>query len=599
MSSYNFDTSERDQIARRESYKWILGHLSRSKIKFFIMIFGTLGTNVLRIAIPFLVGVMIDQAIIPRDKGQLTFYTILILTLGIFRIALSYLTIYVTNSISWDSIRDIRVEFFTKLQDKPLEFHNRVRSGDLMALATNDMQQLGFMINPGIRLVSDAFIGLAAVVILALTIDPIFTLILTPFFILYLLSIRNYNRGMKPISQTFQHKWSLISRSAQDSITGVRVVRAFNGEEYEKKQFLDVVTDFKKTWYKQQMLVAKYWPLLIIYFTIGFSFLAGVWFVTEGYLSLGELVSINGMLLLMILPTFIISFAVGMLQGGLAGGERIFHTMNAYDSEEAIETTFLDWPEKVEGKIEFNDVNFKYEGTDKYVLQKINLEIESGETVALVGPTGSGKTTLTKLLSRFYLYEGFITLDGTDIQDFQLQDLRQNIGRVEQDIFLFASTIKENIMFGIGNRQVSQDEIELTAKTAQAHDFISKQVDGYDTLLGERGVGLSGGQRQRLAIARCLLTDPKILILDDSTSAIDSETEERISLAMNEVMKNRTTLLITHRLSAIRKADKIVVLKDGSIKAIGKHDDLISTSEDYRRIFSKHIDLPPISDGGK
>ncbi|MDH5645768.1 MAG: ATP-binding cassette domain-containing protein, partial [Candidatus Heimdallarchaeota archaeon] len=216
--------------------------------------------------------------------------------------------------------------------------------------------------------------------------------------------------------------------------------------------------------------------------------------------------------------------------------------------------------------------------------------------VALVGPTGSGKTTITKLLLRFYeFHDGKITIDDTDILDINIRELRQNIGRVEQDVFIYATTIKENILFGVDpSRNVSLEEIIQAAKIAQAHEFIEEMENGYDTVVGERGVGLSGGQKQRIAIARALLVNPRILILDDSTSAIDSETEEKISKAMDEVMKNRTTFLITHRLSAIRKADKIVLVKDGVIKVIGNHNTLLETSEDYRRIFKKHVKLPEL-----
>lgn len=592
-----FDTTKRDPKARSSSIKWIIKHLARDKKKFIIMVVGIIITIVFRTIIPYFIGLMIDEAILPRDMDRLATYAIIILGVGLVRILISYITIYITNSVAWETIKEIRVEFFEKMQSKPLKFHNTVRSGDLMALATNDMNQLGYMVNPGIRLMAEAFLGLIAVIAFTTSLNARFTLYLSPFFIIYLIAVRSYNRKMNPISQTFMYKWSLISRSAQDSITGVRVVRAFNGEEFEQNQFYDVVDDFKNAWDKRQMITAKYWPLLIIYVTIGFSFVVGVWLVITGGLTLGELIGINGMLLLLIMPTFIISFVITMFQSGLAGGERIFHTMHAAEAEEGNNKKIIDWPDSVNGEIIFKDVNFKYEGTEKYVLKNINLTILPGETVAIVGPTGSGKTTLTKLASRFYNYEGNILMDGVDIQKYRLRELRQNIGRVEQDIFLFASSIYDNIRFGTGDKEITQEEIERATRTSQAHEFILEQPEGYETLLGERGVGLSGGQKQRIAIARCLLTDPPILIFDDSTSAIDSETEEKIADAMDKVMQDRTTFLITHRLSAIRKADKIVVLKNGEIMSLGKHDDLLTSSEEYRRIFSRHIALPPLKGG--
>lgn len=544
-------------------------------------------------SLPAFVGLLIDEGILARDDDRIAFWLLIIISTGLLRVVFNYIGVVAGNNLAWKAIREVRAEFFTKMQSKPLKFHDSVRSGDVMAIATNDMNMLANMINPGIRMVSNAFLTLGFFAVIGLSQNLELTLALIPFFIVYLFTIRWYNRKMQPIAAIFQRKWSGISVAAQDNITGVRVVRAFGGEEFETKKFRDVVEDFKVTWDERQMLQAKYWPLLVVYAAIGFSFFAGVWMVLEGLLTLGALVSFNGMLILLLQPTMIISFAIMMVQSGLAGGERIFRMMHASYAEEEGEKEPKPWPTAGLGKVEFRNVSFTYSGTDKPVLEEVSLIVEPGETVALVGPTGAGKTTLTKLLLRFYDFEGQILVDGVDIQELALRDLRQNIGRVEQDIFLFATTIRENITYGISSgTEVNEEELVQATKMAQAYDFIMEQPDGYDTKVGERGVGLSGGQRQRIAIARCLLTNPRILILDDSTSAIDSETEEKIAKAMDVVMKNRTTFLITHRLSAIRDADKIVVLKDGRIHAVGRHEELLVTSNDYQRIFSKQYKLP-------
>ena len=594
--SYSFDLSKPDKKARKESVKWILGHLARNKIQFFGMIIGIILVNFLYIGIPFLIGVVIDEAIIPKDYAALKFYAILILGLGSARVIMNYITIYLNLNLSAKSVRDVRTEFFESLQKKPLTFHNRVRSGDLMALATQDMNELGGMISPGIRMMAETFLSLIVIIILAFNTNLTIALFLLPVFILYIIGIQHFNKTMRPIARVFNQKWSLISRAAQDSITGVRVVRAFNGEEYEMKEFSKVVNDFRHTWEDRQIKIGKFWSLLILYFTIGSTFLIGVYLISIGQLQIGELVSLNLILLMLIGPTETVSFAVNMFQGGLAGGERIFRTINFAEAEDKLEDSKLPWNENYKGKINFQNVSFGYEGTEKTILRNISFEVLPGEIVALVGPTGSGKTTITKLLLRFYeFHDGKITIDDTDILDINIRELRQNIGRVEQDVFIYATTIKENILFGVDpSRNVSLEEIIQAAKIAQAHEFIEEMENGYDTVVGERGVGLSGGQKQRIAIARALLVNPRILILDDSTSAIDSETEEKISKAMDEVMKNRTTFLITHRLSAIRKADKIVLVKDGVIKVIGNHNTLLETSEDYRRIFKKHVKLPEL-----
>ncbi|MDH5402682.1 MAG: ABC transporter ATP-binding protein/permease, partial [Candidatus Heimdallarchaeota archaeon] len=550
--SYSFDLSKPDKKARKESVKWILGHLARNKIQFFGMIIGIILVNFLYIGIPFLIGVVIDEAIIPKDYAALKFYAILILGLGSARVIMNYITIYLNLNLSAKSVRDVRTEFFESLQKKPLTFHNRVRSGDLMALATQDMNELGGMISPGIRMMAETFLSLIVIIILAFNTNLTIALFLLPVFILYIIGIQHFNKTMRPIARVFNQKWSLISRAAQDSITGVRVVRAFNGEEYEMKEFSKVVNDFRHTWEDRQIKIGKFWSLLILYFTIGSTFLIGVYLISIGQLQIGELVSLNLILLMLIGPTETVSFAVNMFQGGLAGGERIFRTINFAEAEDKLEDSKLPWNENYKGKINFQNVSFGYEGTEKTILRNISFEVLPGEIVALVGPTGSGKTTITKLLLRFYeFHDGKITIDDTDILDINIRELRQNIGRVEQDVFIYATTIKENILFGVDpSRNVSLEEIIQAAKIAQAHEFIEEMENGYDTVVGERGVGLSGGQKQRIAIARALLVNPRILILDDSTSAIDSETEEKISKAMDEVMKNRTTFLITHRLSA-------------------------------------------------
>lgn len=595
MSSVTVDVSKLDRKARLASFKWLLGHLSRNKFYFTVLILGNIIVNALAVLLPFLIGVMIDQALIPLDKAKIIYYVVLIAVVGLLRVIIESSTIVTNNKLGWQAMRDVRIEFFEKIQKKPINFHNRVRSGELMALATNDLQQLGGMINPGIRLVSQAFVSIVFVIWLSFLTQSQMAFALIPFFILYMIGIRQFNRSMNPISRVFNNKWAEISTSAQDSITGVRVVRAFNGEEFEAKQFRAVVEEFKDIWDIRQMITAKYWPLFALYAAIGFSFFGGTYLVLQGTLTVGELVSINGMLLTLIGPTFIISFVITMIQGGLAGGERIFHTMELVDPEDQYESTKLDWDPTFQGKIEFKNVSFKYPGTEKYVLKNVNLTIEPGETVALVGPTGTGKSTLTKLLLRFYDYEGTISIDGVDITKIKLNELRQNMGRVEQDVFLFASSIKENLVFGLSlDHKVTDEAIEQAARIAQAHEFIMEQPEGYNTNVGERGNRLSGGQKQRIAIARALLVDPKILILDDSTSAIDSETEEKIASAIDVVIRQRTTILITHRLYAIRKADKIVVLKNGEITAVGKHEELLRTSFDYRRIFKRHIELPEV-----
>ena len=593
-----------DPKARTMTIKWVIRHLLHNPVNSIALICSLILANVFQSLLPVIIGVFIDQVILPRKSADMAFYLGLILIIGLLRVVMETITSYSANALSWRAMRKIRVEFFDSLQSKPLRFHDQTRSGNVMAIATNDMDVFSNMINPGIQMVSNAILSFIIFAIVGLLADYILAMLVFPLLIIYFWSVRRYSNKLKPIAAVFQQKWSYMSIAAQDNITGVRVVRAFGGEDFEINKFRIVVTDFKKIWLAQQWVQARFWPLLVIYTTIGFAFFAGIWLiltpqivigtlVINQHLTVGTLLAFNGMLIILVQPTFIIAFAIEMMQGGLAGGERIFKMMYTDTKEEDENIIRKTWPSSTQGSIEFKNVNFKYEGTDKYVLKNINFTVEPGETVAVVGPTGSGKTTLTQLLLRFYDYEGIITIDGTDITEYSLRDIRHNVSRVEQDIFLFATSIRNNITFGVSQETIiPQEEIERVAKMAQAHEFIMEQPQGYDTIIGERGVGLSGGQKQRIAIARCLLTDPRILILDDSTSAIDSQTEEQISKAMDQVMKGRTTFLITHRLSAIRDADKIIVLKDGTIKAIGTHEELIAISPDYQRIFNKQYKMP-------
>ncbi|MHA2059833.1 MAG: ABC transporter ATP-binding protein, partial [Candidatus Ranarchaeia archaeon] len=364
----------------------------------------------------------------------------------------------------------------------------------------------------------------------------------------------------------------------------------------ERKKFTEVVTDFKNTWYVRQRAVARYYPTLALYAAIGVSLIAGIFLIDQGLLTVGEIVTFNGLIMSLLIPTFIISFAITMAQAGYAGAKRIHEMMFSEGAEESIleKSRKKEIPSDLQGKITFDDVTFAYPDDPKHpVLRNISFEIIPGEVLALVGPTGSGKSTIAKLLLRLYNLDespdnaGSISIDNINIEEFQIASLRKNIGNIDQDIFLFSKSIRDNIAFG--NKDASDDEIQEAANFAQAHEFILSFKEGYKTEIGERGATLSGGQRQRIAIARTFITNPKILILDDSTSAIDSQTEELIVNAIEKLLEDRTTIIITHRLSTIRKANKIVVLKKGQIVAMGNHQTLIQTSRDYQRIYGKTL----------
>ena len=363
----------------------------------------------------------------------------------------------------------------------------------------------------------------------------------------------------------------------------------------EREKFSKAVKAFRDNSIGENIVQSRFYPLLMLYISIGITFFVSVIFIFQGNLTVGVLISTNLLLITLIDPTNLIWWATNDMMSGFAACSRL-HTALFKEYNEERNNLNTRWPEDFKGKIEFKNVTFTYGDGEKEnppVLKNLSFTIEPNQRIALVGPTGCGKTTLAKLLLLLYEpQEGTILLDGINIQDYRVEELRRHIGYVEQDIYLFSRTIYENISFGKPN--ATKEEITNVAKLAQVNEFVQNFTDKYDTIVGERGTRLSGGEKQRVAIARAFLTDPKILILDDSVSAVDSETEEKIARATENILKNRTTIVMTHRLHTIRTSDSIIMLKHGQIAAMGKHTALLQSSEDYRRIFGKHMSLPEL-----
>jgi len=588
------------QKTQKSFIRWFSGHLTANPLVIGSVVIGTLIVIFSRLLIPIVLGKAIDMAIIDKDDllsptDQLSLlrdFVLFLLVLGVVRFFIAVLTTFANDWLSWTAQKRIREEFFNSMQNKPLKFHDSVRTGELMALATNDLGQVGGLISPGFGMIADVFISIifSALLVIGVLNSPELLILSIPFFIAYLWAVFSFNQKMAPISHTFMRKWSAIATAVQDNITGAEVVRAFAEESYERQKFMKYVLDFRGAWYRQQILQARYFPTLILFAAIGFSVLAGSFLIMFDRLTIGGLISYNGLLISLMVPTYVISFAIQIFNAGLAGARRI-HEMEVREEGEEHGQGDKEFP-GISGIIRFKDVSFKYPTSRKPVLDKINLAVAPGQTIAIVGPTGSGKSSLTNLLLRLYDYEGEITIDGINIKEYSLESLRKSFGRIEQDIYLFPRSIRENIIFGA--RNASDVDVKQVARLAQAHDFIMKLPKRYDTYVGEGGSQLSGGQRQRVALARTFLTNPSILIFDDSTSSVDSRTEEKIVKAINTVIQGRTTFVITHRLSTIRQADCVIVLKGGKIVAKGHHSKLILTSPDYRRIFGKNVELPPL-----
>jgi len=479
--------------------------------------------------------------------------------------------------------RDARDELYVSLLGKSQSFHSRQQIGDVMARATNDVRQLNFMFSPGLRLIVSSLMSLVVPVIVMGTIHPWLLLVPVVFTGGLVLTIWQYTRQLNPLAEAQRAQFGVMNAELAEAISGIEVVKANAQEEQEQSKFTENANRLRDLAVRQGDVQGRYLPLLVYYIAMGLGFMHAMFLHLRGYITVGQVVAYIGLWEALQFPTFISIFTFTLVELGLAGTRRVLELIQG---ETELDENKAGISRPMRGEIAFENVSFAYNG--KPVLRGITFTARPGETVAIVGQTGSGKTTFTRLINRIYdATEGRVLVDGIDVRDWNMASLRSQISTIEQDVFLFARTIAENIAFGVGQR-TSKEEIERCAREAQADGFITAFEHGYDTTVGERGVTLSGGQRQRIAIARAFLTDPRILILDDSTSAIDSATEDQIQTAMRRVQQGRTTFLITHRLSQIRWADRILVLRRGELVDQGTHEQLMRRCAPYRRIFARY-----------
>jgi ATP-binding cassette, subfamily B, bacterial len=588
QSKREFSVADEHIYDRSSPVRWIVSHLLRYPHLLASFLLAATLTNVLFSTVPRLTGLAFDEVLQPEpNTGRLLTIALSILTLVIVRGLLDMINSWSVETLGQRMERDAREELYISLLGKSQTFHNRQRVGDIMARATNDVRQLNPMMNPGVSLIIESSMGIIAPLIFIAFLRP--ELLVAPilFVIAHIFALRRYVRQLNPVAGEQRLRFGEMNAGLTETITGIEVVKSAVQEEQERYKFIGNARRVRDLFIKQGEIEARYLPLLLLGFAIAGAFAHGVWLVSRGTLSIGELVAYMGLMGVLRFPAFISIFTFSLVQMGLAGARRILDLMKEetkLDENKAGHTATL------RGEVVFDHVTFRLDNDSEAppVLRDISFRAAPGETVAIVGQTGSGKTTLTKLVNRTYdVDEGRILIDGIDVRDWNLDSLRSQISTIEQDIFLFSRPIDENIAFSLG-QQTDQAAIESAAKAAQAHDFIQSFAKGYKTIVGERGVTLSGGQRQRIAIARALLTDPRILILDDSTSAIDSATEDQIQRAIKRVLEGRTTLLITHRLSQIRWADRILVLDHNEIIDQGTHEELMQRCDLYRRIFAKY-----------
>ncbi len=584
MAATEFSIEGQHQSDRRSPIRWLGWHLARYKLLLAAAIGGMISQNILGSVIPILVGAAFTAVLeTPPDGDRLALIAAAVLGVVLVRGLIDLGASLANETLAQRLGRDARDEVYVSLLGKSQTYHNRQQVGDLMARTANDVRQLNMMINPGMALIVDSMTALVVPIITIALLDP--KLLPPPliFTVLFIISLRFYMRRLTPASMAMRTNFGKLNSGLAEAVTGIDVVKSTAQEEQEDAKFDANATGYKNAFVEQGLEQARYLPPLLLGATIASSLLLGVYYHSHGELTIGQLVTYIGLVSLLRFPTFISIFTFSLVQIGLVSARRILDILN---DESDLDSNLQGHTGTVAGDIRFDHVTFSYGGEP--VLNDVSFHAKPGETVAIVGETGSGKSTLTKLINRIYdVDSGHVLVDGIDVREWNLDSLRSQISTIEQDIVLFSRPVVENIGFSLG-QDVELATIEAAARDAQADAFIRELPLGYDTVIGERGVTLSGGQRQRIAIARALITDPSILIIDDSTSAIDSQTEDEIQRAIRRVLEGRTTILITHRLSQIRWADKVVVLRKGAVVDVGTHDELLERCTLYRRIFARY-----------
>jgi len=535
------------------------------------------------LAIPSLTGRAIDEAIRPHDRADLWLWVWLIIGAGLTSGSLMVARRLIAGRLSLNVEFDLRQSLYTHLQGMSFGFYDKHQTGQLLSRATSDVSAVRMFLGYGLVFISQYAASLvAASVLLVIT---SWQLALITFVLLPPIAIvaTRYSRRSHPVLRDIQQRIADVPTQAEESIVGVRVVKAFAQEDAEGDRFALRNERVFERELDSARIQARYSPLLDLLPQLAFAviILVGGLLVIDGNLSLGGFITYNLYLAILIWPLRMIGMWIGQYQRAVASGERIFQVLDEHSD-------VTDPPAPVAlpaggGDLRFEGVTFGYDA-DRPVLHDLNLDVSAGTTIAVIGRTGSGKTTLTSLVPRYYDPQaGRVVLDGVDVRELGLADLRGAIATVAEDTFLFSTTVAANIAYGAPG--ATREEVVEAARRAQAHEFIEALPHGYDTLVGERGLTLSGGQRQRLSIARALLVDPRVLILDDATASVDATTEARIRKALETVMEGRTTIIVAHRLSTIALADEIVVLENGRVAARGRHDDLVDTNPVYAEIW--------------
>jgi ATP-binding cassette, subfamily B, multidrug efflux pump len=545
------------------------------------------------LATPLLIGRAIDEGIGPRRLGVIFVVVGWLVGLALARAVFTFLQGYLAESASQGVAYDLRDALFERIERLSFSYYDRVQTGQLVTRLTSDVEQIRTFAGSGVVQLANAVVMLLGTTVLLLYLDWQLALVaLAVVPIIAVLLVRFVGR-IRPLFREVQQTLGRLNTVLQEDLLGVRVIRAFAREDYETARYTAVNEELLEKNLTTVRVFSNNFPFVFLFANLGT--LAIIWFggwqVIGGRLSIGDLVAFNTLLGFMLFPILTIGFLSASISRAGASSQRVFDVLDApLDVEDAPDASTL---LPLSCRVDFDNVSFRYPGSARDILAGVSFTARPGQTVAILGTTGSGKSTLVNLIPRFYdVTGGAVRLDGNDVRDVTLSSLRSQIGIVLQETRLFSGTVRDNVAFG--KPDATDEEVVAAAEAAQAGEFVRGLSEGYDTVIGERGIGLSGGQRQRIAIARALLIDPRLLILDDSTSAVDAETEAAIQETLDRLMreKHRTVFVIAQRVSTVRDADLILVLDEGRIAARGTHEELLRESELYNEILGSQLLSP-------